>query len=101
MIFKPGELFSLFAIFYLACADFNFHQNCVGAQQTYVELAIYDVVYLAGRAALTLSQVLNSPTGINPWVAVILDAFLSEEADRSTYQYVLGEKPVINIIFSY
>ena len=83
-------VFSLFALFPLACAYFNI-QNCAEPRYSWLESGLYDAVYLAGRAALTLQQVLDSSDPIPTTVKTILDAFLSSEATRDTYLGIVGK----------
>ena len=89
MISKFG-VFSLFALFLLASADFNI-QYCAEPRYSWVESGLRDAVYLAGRAAQTLQQVLGSSDPIPSPVKTILDAFLSSEATHDTYQGILGK----------
>jgi len=83
-------VFSIFAILSLAYADFDI-QNCEGIHYTWVQNALEDAEYLAGRATQTLEEALNWPYGIPTAVQIILDAFLSEEATMDTYLLVLGK----------
>jgi len=91
MIFKL-RVFLLFAIFFSACPAFSI-EDCDDSQMTWVQDALDDAVYLAGRAALTLQQVLGPSDGIPYHVQKILDAFLSPDAgkNQAIYQFILSK----------
>jgi len=93
MIHELG-VFLLFAIFSLANAAFDI-QNCEGSKKTWVQDALDDAVHLTGRAAQTLDEALNSPIGIRSQVKIILDAFLSPQANQPgqpIYRSILGKR---------
>ena len=87
---------SLLRIFYLLAtissgyAAYNI-QNCNDAQVRNFKNALDDVALLARNAARSLQSALNQRGRIPPQVKIILDAFLTPDADQEIYESVLGK----------
>jgi hypothetical protein len=87
----PLRVFVLLVILSSAAAEYDI-RDCDYEQTTWVKGVLDEIILLAGRAASTLREALDTQTGIPPHVLRILYTFLpNSDVDTVTYEKIWGK----------